>query len=99
MIVYDENVRSAGAPIPYHSLNASKGYVTHYGNLLYLQFIVKSSDRISERQQALKEMQIAERKMAYWKKHPNWDRSEVEPEVVKLNKHWGVAEPVLVGHD
>ena len=73
-IIYDENKKPSGpSAIPYHSLPATRYWHTHFENSCYLRFIAEKSDDPAERRQANSELIIANKKMDYWKRHPNWD--------------------------
>lgn len=87
-LIYEEDKPYTGPPIRYHSLDANKLYLKHYSNLLYLKFIANKSNDFREAQQARKEIGIAERKMGYMEKHPNFSWAIVRPEAEKLNQQW-----------
>jgi hypothetical protein len=68
---------------------ATRIWVRHFGNSLYLKFI--SSNPLAtpaERQQANRELPIADQKMAYWAKHKNFDLQEATRETEQLRKQW-----------
>lgn len=77
-----------GSTVSYHKMNAVKGYLRHYDNLMYLQFIVANSDRAGERQQALKEITICEKKLKWWQQHLNYDHAEAMRGVDKIKRNW-----------
>ena len=84
-LIYDDNApRRAGGFVRYENVNANRGFLTHMYNLLTLQWIKEHSDRFLERQQCDKEIIIAERKIAYHKRHPNFVLSEVEVKFKKM---------------
>jgi hypothetical protein len=89
-LIYENDGKGAfsGIPPKYESLNAVAGYLRHYGNLLYLQFIANNTNDAREKIQASKEMAIAERKMSWWEKHPNYVQAEVLRGVEKLKRDW-----------
>lgn len=94
-IVYDDLNTSRGKSdfvIPYGRLNANAGYLRHYDNYLYLDFILKTTDRNNERTQAAKELKICERKLEYWRRHPNFVSSVVMPQVEEKKKHWNIQD-------
>ena len=89
MFIYSDNEpRKSGVAIPIASMNATKIYLDHYANYLYLDFIYKKSDKRDERTQAMKELGICERKMKFWKNHPNYAKETVENGIAKLKKDW-----------
>jgi hypothetical protein len=80
-----------GNPIPYHKQNANNIYLKHYGSLLFLQFMANSplSTR-DEKHRAAKEMIMAERKMDWATKHPNYNQHTCLLGVQELKKQWKV---------
>jgi hypothetical protein len=84
----DTQTHQPGSIVPYHRQNANAGYLRHYENYLYLDFILKTSDRMAERQQAAKELTICERKLKYWQQHANFIQGQVLPQVEKMKKQW-----------
>lgn len=89
LIYSDSEVGSGGGHmIPYHRQNATKSYLRHYENYLYLQFIQKNSDKESERNQATKELTICERKMKHWQHHANYDQQAALQGIQVLKKQW-----------
>ena len=89
-IVYSEDRDTISHPVSYHLMNATGSYITHYRNSLYLGFLLKNSNNFAEKQQAGKELGMAEKKMAYWQKHPNFDKDRALVECEKSRKEWGV---------
>ncbi len=88
-IFYSDQRSEGGAvSVPYEKWNANKGYLKHYENYLMLDFISKASKDGRERAQARKEMDICERKLAFWTRHPNYDQAEVTRGVQKLKAMW-----------
>ena len=70
-------------------LDACSLYLRHYDSYLYLQFISKHSETTHvEKQQALKELTICERKLEYWKRHPNFDINIVTAGIQELKAKW-----------
>jgi hypothetical protein len=88
-ICYDDGRAEVPANLPpYETWNAVKGYLNHYANYLYLDFLSKQSTDGRERAQARKELTICERKLKYWTTHPNWDKKAVLEGVEKLKRDW-----------
>lgn len=74
-------------------LNGTKQYLKHYDNLLFLQFITKNPRATElEKRQARLEMTIAEKKLAFWSRHPNFDKEEAMRGVEALKRAWGSGE-------
>ena len=93
-LCYEENpVRQGGGPRgSYLEMDAVKHWIRHMGNFYYLRFIETNplADR-SEVWMARREIPICERKLEYWKKHPNWDAETAARENEKLKKIWASA--------
>lgn len=91
-IVYNENeVRSKFASTtPYSDLDATRFWGEHQKNWFYLRFFSTNPlATFQEKKQAELEMIIAEKKMAYWRKHPNWSHSSAERIINTLRNEWG----------
>lgn len=74
-------------------LNGTKQYLKHYDNLLFLHFISKNPRAAElEKRQARLEMTIAEKKLAFWSRHPNFDKEEAMRGVEALKRAWGSGE-------
>ena len=86
-ICYDETSGPAGE-INVAKMDGTKQYLRHYANLVYLTFIANRSDKQQERRQAEKEMKIAERKMAFWARHPRYDQARVLAGIAEIKKEW-----------
>ena len=90
--VYDENEpkgrRGGGGVVRYYDLNANKHYLTHYSNAKYLTFLAQNETGFQERNQAQKELSTAERKMAFWRKHPNFNLQTLNAEIERIDKQW-----------
>jgi hypothetical protein len=56
-------------------MNPNSQWANHSYNHIALEHIVKASTNFNERQQARKELEIAEQKMKFWSRHPNFDES------------------------
>ena len=90
-IIYNETRNKPQFFTPYHKMNATQGYLTHYGNFLYLRFIETNTLATkAEQRQASREILIAERKMTWWQKHPNYDQLEVTEGKRKLHNQWHI---------
>jgi len=87
-LCYDVNEKWAGGFMSRDNANANKGYLRHYANYLFLDFIIKNSKNTIEKIQATKEIVICERKMKWWENLPLFDRAYVNDEMKKLRKDW-----------
>lgn len=88
MFFYSDTAAAGGTVTPYHKQNANAAYIRHFGNLMFLKFVVSKSDDRNERQQATLEIPICERKLTYWTKHQNFDKDFVQREVDRIKREW-----------
>ena len=68
-------------------VDATKQYLTHYGNLLYLAFMLDRGT-MSEQTQARKEMELCKRKLAYWERQPHFEKERALNGCIELKKTW-----------
>lgn len=85
--IYDDK-SSRGGFNPKVRPNPTKCYLTHFDNLLTLEFLAKSPITTIEKLQVEKEIKIAHRKMSYWKKVYGYDQAEVTATIPLLLKKW-----------
>jgi hypothetical protein len=57
-------------------MNPNSQWATHSYNHFVLEHIAKASKDFNERQQARKEMDVAERKMTFWERHDMFDEAQ-----------------------
>ena len=69
--------------------NATKHASTHFDNSLYLNFMLQNGS-ITEKHLASKELMIAERKINFWKRHPNFNKEEYLKNCEAAKKKWVV---------
>ena len=86
-LIYEETTQHGFSGFNPAKCNATKVYMTHYSNYLYLTFMVLKGDRI-ERHQATKELDICERKLKYWSRQGNFDFGQAEKLMVREKKKW-----------
>ena len=90
-ILYDENpLPRKGGFVNYYNINACKGFLTHTYNLLYLEFVRGASDSFNEKRQCDREIIIAQRKIDYHRKHPNFDPETIRKPLIKMRLDFGV---------
>lgn len=78
-----------GSPSKVWEMNGTKVYLSHYSNLLYLHFIAEhQGTSFAEKRQAEKEIVLCEKKLEWWKRHPNYDQDEATRGIEKLKKEW-----------
>ena len=88
--IYNETPYT-GSPInvfAFKSETVARKYMEHYDNYMILCAMSKSPKSFDERAQVEKELKICRRKLAFWKKHPNYDDAIVKPQVERLNGLW-----------
>ncbi len=84
---YSEQREPFTGSVDFHKLNAVKGYLGHYDNLLFLTFM-SNKGTFQEKAQARKELVICERKLKWWQNHPNYVQNEVLAGIDKLKAAW-----------
>ncbi len=73
-IIYNDAATKKGGRIKMEDADAVSYYMTHYCNMLKLDWIAKRSETpFADKYQARKELLIAERKMKFWERHANFD--------------------------
>lgn len=76
MLIYNENaVRNSKSAFNAKRFDPNKLYLQHYANMLQLDYFAKNLPTLQQRQTAVIEMRIAERKMNYWTRDPRFDMS------------------------
>lgn len=95
-LIYQEDDGRRGAPINVHAMNPHKPYGTHLKNWFYLQFVLQKSEDWQEKRQAQRELGIAERKLAFWYRHPRFDPETAGTLTKAAQAEWKVSiEPKL----
>ena len=69
-------------------INPNNQYKKHLENYFYLKFIHMNSKDGCEIYQSNKELQICQRKLDYWKKHPDFDINICHYHNNELIKKW-----------
>lgn len=88
-ICYSDDKAPFTGSIDSAKLNAVKGYLEHYKNLLYLTFIANhGSTTVIEKAQARKELAICERKLKWWQNLPRYDQREALLGIERLKNDW-----------
>lgn len=86
-LIYEEGRAEQFGGVDLSRVNATKVYLGHYSNQLYLHFMQNNGTR-EEKRQADKELIICERKMKYWEKHHNFDSALAVAGMAKAKKEW-----------
>lgn len=87
MFFYSETSVYTGAPVDVTRMNGSAQYLKHLENLLMLCFFAQTGT-FAEKVQAEREIKIAERKLAYWRKHNKFVLADVIAGLAKLRSQW-----------
>ena len=89
-LVYSEDVREpfTGRRIPYEDQPATKYYLRHLDNLLFLEAVSRAPRDFVEKCQAEREIRIAQRKMAHWQHHPNFNTREATAQTATRRLQW-----------
>lgn len=85
----DTKEKFSGNPSRIWEMDGTKVYLSHYSNLLYLKFVAgHSKTSFAEKRQAEKEIAICEKKLEWWRRHPNFNQEEASRGTIKLKKQW-----------
>lgn len=87
--IYDDSsVRTPYASrVPFNELDALRYWGNHFANSLELAFFLKNGDT-HEKLRASHELSICDKKMNFWKKHPNFDSQQAAVISQRLKKNW-----------
>lgn len=87
----DTSPKFTGNPSKIWEMNGTKVYLSHYSNLLYLEFVASHGETsFIEKQQAEKEIVLCNKKLQWWQRHPLYDQDEALRGVEQLKKNWKV---------
>jgi hypothetical protein len=87
-ICYDENAKSAFTG-RLSNVDPNKAYLKHFANKLYIAFVMKHPEStVQERAQASRELAIADRKMTYWERNPEFSLAAIDTDMQKLKALW-----------
>lgn len=77
-----------GPAINLARINATKKALSHYSNALFLTAVQQKPRDLNEKRQATKELTICERKITYWRRMSNFDKTLYENEALKMRNAW-----------
>lgn len=88
--IYSNEKSSAAIPRDVlDRMDANVKYSEHFYNLMYLEFILNNKNSTpQEKTQAESEIEIAKRKMKWWKNQQSWDASICGKLTSKIKKDW-----------
>jgi hypothetical protein len=86
-LCYSDNEQRGSGYFDIDKFNPNRMWLVHYRNSLYLGFMLKNGDRL-ERHQASKELVIAERKMAFWKRDSRFNHDQSLKDAIMAKKEW-----------
>lgn len=87
MLIYDTSSVKEQFQFDLSKANATKCYLTHYANSLYLTFMLQNGTQ-AERRDALKELDICDRKLKFWERHHNYDHDLALQGMEEEKKKW-----------
>lgn len=90
-LFYPDNQKFDYSRFSIVKLHPTACWKKHLDNYFYLRFILDRSDDRDERWVANKELQIAEKKMKYWEKMPEFDKDQAQAYLQKLKKTWNLS--------
>lgn len=74
----------------YQDMDATKHYLNHYSNYVILSKIAEAPKDFNEKLRAEKEIKMAQKKMDYWTKHPNYDHKLALKGIEEIKNLWTV---------
>ena len=90
-LVYGDEVprgKFSGRPISEWSKNAvMSAWKTHVENRAFLAFMY-SKGNVHERMKASQELSIADRKISFWERHPEFDKAEAAQINTQIKRNW-----------
>jgi hypothetical protein len=90
-IIYDtSSSKFEGSFDPYRYSGAIQ-YEKHFGNLMYLEFFATNpGSSFAEKRQAEAEMEVAKRKMNYWKRIADnqGENEQIKEAIQRIKKQW-----------
>ena len=69
------------------NMNACTAYMKHFNNKMFL-LLLQNEGTPTEKVQATKELDICNRKLKFWERHPNFDYGVVRMEKESVIKVW-----------
>jgi len=69
-------------------IDATRIYLTHYSNMLMLDFLARHETDFRLKRQAERELDIARRKMKYWEHHQNFSQARALKGIEQLKRNW-----------
>ena len=91
VLIYGSEPRPGGQfskPISEWSPEAVlRAWKTHVENRKFL-FFMYTKGTVPERQQASRELDVCDRKIAFWERHPNFDKVEAGVINSRLKREW-----------
>lgn len=87
MLIYSDNTGGMNGSFDPSKCNAVKCYLEHFGNSLYLSFML-ANGTFKEKHEASLELPICERKMEYWQRQSNFIESEADRGRKNLREQW-----------
>jgi hypothetical protein len=87
-ICYSDDRQPFTGSFNFRAADSTARYLEHYSNSLLLTVMVREARDFSEKKQALKELDIAERKMKFWERQENFDRARMVRGCQELKDQW-----------
>lgn len=85
---YPDNEKRSNTPFNPHRYNPNNMICKHLENYFFLKFIIQKSPDMIERHRASKELDVCERKIAYWQKMPTYCEDTYQHHVNIYKNNW-----------
>ena len=87
-IIYSDTSVMTGRPPDMSKMDATKKFLEHFSNSLILKAIQQKSKDLGEKHQATKELNICDRKMEFWRRHPRFNMATATNAANTLRAQW-----------
>lgn len=68
-------------------MDGTRAYLEHYGNRMILDFFAKHGT-FAEQRDVEREIAVCERKLAFWRRHPNFDQAKALEGIERIKRNW-----------
>jgi len=89
-LCYQDNEKRSAATFNPYRYNPNNMICKHLENYFFLKFIIQNSEDFAERHRASKELDVCERKIAYWQKMPTYNEDTYLRDVANYKKNYAM---------
>lgn len=86
---YSDKPEPRAGNIDVWKMNGTRAFLRHYDQYLFLNFVATNPlASEAEKRQARKELALCEKKLSFWKRHPNYDPELALRGIQELKRNW-----------